>query len=337
MRAVETLSQHAGVRTACQALNVHSSAYYRYQQPPPVQSVSRPPPPLKLSADERQRAHETLLSERFVDQAPASIVASLLDEDTYLCSERTLYRILAENNQLKERRRGHRQVHYAKPELLAQNPNEVWSWDITKLKGPTTWSYFYLYVIIDIYSRYVVGWMVADSESATLAKQLIEATCEKQTITPDTLTLHADRGSSMKSKLVAQLLSDLGITKTHSRPYTSDDNPYSEAQFKTLKYRPDFPQRFGCLQDAKVHCQRFFDWYNNQHLHSGIAMLTPASVHHGEAENILDHRHRVLTVAAERYPLRFKHQQPKQVAVADAVWINKPHSDEQTITSKQIV
>ncbi len=335
MKAVDALGPHIGVRGACQALTVHRSAYYRYRQPPRVEPVVRPPPPLKLSAEERHRAHETLLSARFVDQAPASVVATLLDEGTYLCSERTLYRILAENDQLRERRRGHRQVHYAKPELLATQPNQVWSWDITKLKGPTTWSYFYLYVIIDLYSRYVVGWMIADGESATLAKQLIAATCEKQAITPDRLTLHADRGSSMKSKLVAQLLSDLGVTKTHSRPYTSDDNPFSEAQFKTLKYRPDFPQRFGCIQDAKAHCQHFFDWYNNHHLHSGIAMLTPASVHHGQANGVLDHRHQVLTEAAQRHPLRFKHLQPKRVSVPAAVWINKPPVDNQSLTPEE--
>ena len=195
MHAVDRLSAQVGVRAACEALNVHRSAYYRHQQPPGAAPVSRPPPPLALSVEERHQAHATLLSERFVDHAPASIVATLLDEGTYLCSERTLYRILAENNQLKERRRGHEHAHYAKPELLATAPNECWSWDITKLKGPTTWSYFYLYVIIDIYSRYVVGWMVAEGESAVLAKQLIDASCAKQAITPDSLTLHADRGS----------------------------------------------------------------------------------------------------------------------------------------------
>lgn len=331
MQAVTSLSEHVGVRTACRSLKVHPSAYYRFCHPPSV-PAPRPPPPLKLSDEERQCAHQTLLSERFVDQAPASIVATLLDEGTYLCSERTMYRILAENEQVRERRRGHQQREYAKPELLARATNQCWSWDITKLKGPTTWSYFYLYVIIDLYSRYVVGWMVAEAESATLAKQLIEQSCLKQNIEPGELTLHADRGSSMKSKLVAQLLSDLGVTKTHSRPYTSDDNPYSEAQFKTLKYRPDFPQRFGCLQDARAHCQRFFHWYNHQHLHSGIAMLTPASVHQGQADELLEQRHRVMADAALRHPLRFKNQLPKPATLPDAVWINKPDNGALTTT-----
>jgi len=332
MQAVRGLSEHVGVRMACRTLKVHPSAYYRFCHPPSV-SAPRPSPPLKLSDEERQRAHQTLLSERFVDQAPASIVPTLLDEGTYLCSERTMYRILAENEQVRERRRGHQQREYAKPELLARATNQCWSWDITKLKGPTTWSYFYLYVIIDLYSRYVVGWMVAEAESATLAKQLIEQSCLKQAIEPGELTLHADRGSSMKSKLVAQLLSDLGVTKTHSRPYTSDDNPYSEAQFKTLKYRPDFPQRFGCLQDARAHCQRFFHWYNHQHLHSGVAMLTPASVHHGQADELLEQRHHVMVDAARRHPLRFKHQSPKRAELPEAVWINKPDNDALTINT----
>ena len=336
MQAVTRLSEHVGVRSACEALNVHRSAYYRYRQPSAPEVSARPEPPLKLSAEERRCAHEMLLSPRFVDQAPASIVATLLDEGKYLCSERTMYRILAENHQLKERRRGHRQAHYAKPELLATAPNQCWSWDITKLKGPRAWSHFYLYVILDIFSRYVVGWMVADAESATLAKQLIAATCEKQAITPEQLTLHADRGSSMKSKLVAQLLSDLGVTKTHSRPYTSDDNPYSEAQFKTLKYRPDFPRRFGCLEDAKAHCRQFFHWYNQQHLHSGIAMLTPVSVHYGQAQDILNERHQVLVQAAEQHPLRFKRQQPKPAQLPQAVWINKPDREDAKPSTDQL-
>ena len=233
---------------------MNRSRYYRGLRP----AVYRPrsAPPLKLRPDEYHKAHALLLCDRFVDQAPASIVATLLDEGEYVCSERTMYRILAHHHQLKERRRGHRQGCYTKPELLATAPNQVWSWDITKLKGPVTWSYFYLYVILDIYSRYVVGWMIADREAASLAKTLIQDSCDKQYIQPQQLTLHADRGASMKSKVVAHLLADLGVTKTHSRPRVSDDNPYSEAQFKTLKYRPDFPERFGSIQDARAHCQQ---------------------------------------------------------------------------------
>jgi putative transposase len=279
---------------------------------------------LKLSQDEHDKAHALLLCERFVDQAPAAIVATLLDAGEYVCSARTMYRILSHQKQLKERRRGHRQVSYSKPELLATAPNQVWSWDITKLKGPVTWSYFYLYVILDIYSRYVVGWMIADREAASLAKTLIRDSCDKQHIQPQQLTLHADRGASMKSKAVAHLLADLGVTKTHSRPRTSDDNPYSEAQFKTLKYRPDFPARFGSIQDARVHCQRFFYWYNQQHKHSGIAMLTPQTVHHNNADNVLKQRQQILTLAFDRHPSRFKGKPPRPQSLPEAAWINKP-------------
>ena len=179
-----------------------------------------------------------------------------------------MYRILAQQGEVRERRRGHRQTAYAKPELLATAPNQLWSWDITKLKGPVTWSYFYLYVILDVFSRYVVGWLLADRESSTLAEKLIRQACQQQQIQPGQLTLHADRGASMKSKVVAHLLSDLGVTKTHSRPHTSDDNPFSEAQFKTLKYRPGFPERFDSQTRAHTFCRDFFLWYNQQHKHS---------------------------------------------------------------------
>ena len=237
-----------------------------------------------------------------------------------------MYRILAEFNQLKERRRGHQHRAYAKPELLATAPNQVWSWDITKLKGPQTWSYFHLYVILDIFSRYVVGWMVADREAATLAQTLIEQTCDKQGIEPDQLILHADRGPSMKSKLVAHLLADLGITKTHSRPYTSYDNPYSEAHFKTLKYRPGFPDRFGSIQDAKSYCKTFFNWYNTAHKHSGIAMLTPQDVHYQQAAHVLKNRQLTLTEAFAKHPKRFKNVTPKVELLPTAAWINQPIS-----------
>jgi putative transposase len=324
MNAVQTLSERVGVKAACAALRMNRSRYYRAQRPRITRP--RPAPPLKLSPDEYHKAHALLLCERFVDQAPASIVATLLDEGEYVCSERTLYRILAQHHQLKERRRGHRQGAYSKPELLATAPNQVWSWDITKLKGPVRWSYFYLYVILDIFSRYVVGWMIADREAASLAKTLIRDSCEKQHIQPQQLTLHADRGASMKSKVVAHLLADLGVTKTHSRPRISDDNPYSEAQFKTFKYRPDFPERFGSIQDARVHCQHFFRWYNQQHKHCGIAMLTPQIVHYGNAENVLNQRQQTLNQAFDLHPSRFKGKQPCAQSLPKAAWINKPNN-----------
>jgi putative transposase len=220
---------------------------------------------------------------RFVDLAPAQVYAGLLDEGRYVCSQRTMYRILEAHQEVRERRDQLRHPSYAAPQLLATRPNQLWSWDITKLLGPAKWTYFYLYVILDVFSRYVVGWMVAHRESATLAEKLIRAICARQGIAPGALTLHADRGSSMTSKPVAFLLADLGVTKTHSRPHVSDDNPFSEAQFKTLKYRPEFPDRFGSIVDARGFCQRFFPWYNTEHHHSGIGLLTPADVHLGRA------------------------------------------------------
>jgi len=238
-----------------------------------------------------------------------------------------MYRILAQENEVRERRNQRRHPHYTKPELIATGPNQVWSWDITKLKGPVKWTYFHLYVILDIFSRLVVGWMVAHRESAELAKRLIRESCEKQSIEPEQLILHADRGSSMKSKSVAFLLADLGVTKTHSRPHVSNDNPYSEAQFKTLKYRPEFPQRFGCLQDAQSHCRTFFDWYNTQHLHTGIAMLTPQAVHYGEADSILKHRTEILEAARMKNPVRFKGKSLALPELPEAAWINKPSEE----------
>jgi putative transposase len=277
-----------------------------------------------LSERERQEVLDLLHSERFVDQAPAQVAAALLDEERYLCSVRTMYRILDANQEVRDRRNQLRHPAYAKPELLANGPNQVWSWDITKLKGPQKWTYFYLYVILDIFSRQVVGWMVADCESASLAKKLIHESCDKQRIDRDQLTLHADRGSSMKSKAVALLLSDLGITKSHSRPYVSDDNPFSEAQFKTLKYRPGFPERFGSIQDAKAFCRTFFDWYNKVHYHSGLNWLTPAMVHHGQIGPVLERRQLALDRARQRHPERFVNGHRTIPGPPDKVWINPP-------------
>jgi putative transposase len=277
-----------------------------------------------LSSEERHAVLETLHSDRFVDQAPATIYATLLDEGRYHCSIRTLYRILEEQAEVRERRNQLRHPVYQKPELLATAPNQVWSWDITKLLGPVTWSYFYLYVILDIFSRYVVGWMLAPAESATLAQRLITDTCLKQQIEPGQLTLHADRGSSMTSKPVAWLLADLGVTKTHSRPSTSDDNPFSEAQFKTLKYRPDFPARFGSLEEARAFCQRFFTWYNGEHRHAGIGLMPPAAVHEGRAELMRTARQQVLMIAYAAHPERFVSKPPQPPRLPHAVWINPP-------------
>ena len=265
-----------------------------------------------------------LHEERFCDASPYTIHATLLDEGRYVCSVRTFYRILEEEHEVRERRNVLRHPEYTKPELLATAPNQLWSWDITKLKGPAKWTYFHLYVIIDVFSRCVVAWMVAPRESAQLAEQLIAEACTKQAIPADQLTIHADRGTSMTSKKVALLLADLGVTKTHSRPHVSDDNPFSEAQFKTLKYRPDFPERFGSLQDARAHCQTFFAWYNNEHRHSGIAYMTPQSVHEQRVEEIIETRTKALNAAFAAHPARFKGRAPCAVKPPEAVWINPP-------------
>ena len=288
MKAVNILAPDVGMARACVALRVHRTGVYRDDArrrllcPLPVTRLPRPVPPLALSDAERQALKVVLYSERFADCAPPTIYATLLDEGTYMGSVRTMYRLPAGDGQTRERRNQCSHPVYTKPELLATGPNEVWSWDITKVRGPVKWTYFHLYVILDIFSRYVVGWMIAPRESAQLAEQLIAETVAKQNVAPGTLTLHADRGTSMRSKTVAELLVDLEVVKSHSRPYVSDDNPFSEAQFKTFKYRPDFPQRFGCIEDARTHCQQFFPWYNDSHRHSGIGYMTPAAVHYGQ-------------------------------------------------------
>jgi putative transposase len=266
---------------------------------------------------------EFLNSERFVDQAPAAVYATLLDEEVYVGSVSTMYRILRDKGEVKERRQRSKS-QYVKPELLATGPNQLWSWDITKLLGPEKWTYFYLYVIMDVFSRYVVGWMIATRETAALAQELIAQTCRKQNIEPGQLTIHADRGSAMTSKPVAFLLADMGVTKTHSRPHVSNDNPYSEAQFKTLKYRPDFPDRFGSIQDARAFCQTFFTWYNREHRHSGIAMMTPENVHYGRTDQIIAVRQRTLDNAYSSHPERFVRKQPVHVELPTAAWINPP-------------
>ena len=334
MNAALELSREVGIKAACEALNFNRASFYREQHEPPL-PLERPRPPLALSVDEEQQALAHLHSERFMDCSPYQVYAALLDEGVYLCSISTLYRILARHQEVRERRNQLRRPNYTKPELLATSPNQVWSWDITKLKGPAKWTYFYLYVIIDIFSRCVVGWMVAHRESTELAKRLIGETCARQSIHQGQLTIHADRGSSMTSKGVEQLLVDLGVTKTHSRPHVSNDNPYSEAQFKTLKYRPDFPAQFGAIEDARSFCGTFFDWYNHDHYHSGIALLTPASVHNGQAAEIVTQRTQVLHAAFERNPERFKNRQPNAQTVPEAAWINPPPSRTEKETHDQ--
>lgn len=329
MAAFHELRSRIGIAPACAALQVSRAGIYRERarrRGIVVSEVSRtrPRPPLALSEAERHRLLEVLNSERFVDMAPPSVFATLLDEGRYHGSVRTMYRLLAAQNQSGERRRQRVHPTYEKPELLATRPNEVWSWDITKLKGPAKWSCFHLYVILDIFSRYVVGWMIAARESAELAEQLIAETIQKQQIAPGTLTLHADRGTSMRSKPVAALLVDLEVARTHSRPHVSDDNPYSEAQFKTLKYRPDFPERFGSIEDARAHCQRFFQWYNHEHRHGGIGFMTPHAVHYGTAAALHEQRARTLDAAFLANPLRFKGVVPKPPALPTAAWINPP-------------
>jgi putative transposase len=316
-----------GIAPACAALSVARASFYRRQHP--KGAVPRRPRfvPRALLAGERTRVLSLLNDDRFADRAPAEVYATLLDEGTFLCSIPTMYRILRESRLVRDRRNQRRHPSYHKPELLATGPNEVWSWDITKLLGPVKWTYFHLYVILDIFSRYVTGWMVALRESAALAQRLIAETCAMQGIGPGQLFIHADRGTSMTSKPVALLLADLGVTRSHSRPQVSNDNPFSEAQFKTLKYRPDFPERFGSLEDARLFCQGFFSWYNREHRHSGIGLMTPAAVHDGRASTVRDARQRVLSAAYAAHPERFVRKPPQPPLLPHAVWINPPKEE----------
>ncbi len=331
MQTVATFGADIGVKPACEAIGLGRATYYRNKADAGTAGKSTPwsrSSSRALSSEERKEVLALMHSERFMDQAPREIYATLLDEGRYLCSVRTLYRVLDQESEVRERRNHLRHPVYAKPELLATAPNQVWSWDITKLLGPVKWSYFYLYVILDIFSRYVVGWMLTARESAALAQRLIEETCHKQAIRPNELTIHADRGSSMTSKPVAFLLADLGITKTHSRPHTSNDNPFSEAQFKTLKYRPEFPERFGSIEEARGFCQSFFSWYNQEHHHTGIGLLSPHVVHYGLAEKVLEARHNILNEAYRLHPERFVKGPPKLNSLPEGVWINPPPSRE---------
>jgi putative transposase len=285
-------------------------------------------PTRALDGQERSQVLAVLNSDRFVDAAPRQVYARLLDEGLYLCSWRTMYRILDTHQQVRERRDQLTHPAYKKPELLAKGPNQVWSWDITKLRGPQKWTYFYLYVLMDIFSRFVVGWMVARQESAELAKELIGQSCQNQEIDPDTLTIHSDRGGPMTAKSLALLLSDLGVTKSHARPHVPDDNPFSEAHFKTMKYRPDYPDRFGSLEDVRTWGRRFFSWYNFEHYHTGLGLMRPATVHYGQAIKVQAQRQRVLEAAYAAHPERFVKGTPTASTRPEAVWINKPKSEQ---------
>jgi putative transposase len=326
-----------GMAVALAAVGLSRATYYRRQRPVVAPAIPKKPPARALSALERQEVIAILREPRFADQAPAEVYATLLDEKRYVASERTMYRILAQHREVRERRDQLRHPDAPVPRLVAAAPNQLWSWDITKLHGATTWSYFQLYVILDVYSRCVVGWLVADHESAVLAEKLIRETCARHAIQPGQLTLHADRGSSMKSKPVAFLLSDLGVTKTHSRPHVSDDNPYSEAHFKTLKYRPDFPDSFGCIEDARAFCRDFFRWYNTEHHHGGIALHTPHDVHYGLAAQRTTERAMTLLGAFQAHPERFPAGRPMPPKLDAMAWINQPKDPKDAARMSEVV
>jgi len=326
MELTKTLSAQVGINDACRSLTVSRATFYRSQEPPaPARPLPTPRRSARaLTAAERAETLSVLHSEEFVDRAPAAVCATLLDQGRYLCSPRTMYRLLSGEDEVRERRNQLTHPRYQAPELLATAPNQVWSWDITKLRGAVKWTYYYLYVVLDIFSRYVTGWMVAPRESAELAKQLLLESCLKQGIDLGQLTVHSDRGSSMTSKPVALLLADLGVTRSLSRPHVSNDNPFSESHFKTLKYYPAFPDRFGSLEHGRSFSDGFFSWSNREHRHSGIAMLTPEMVHYGRAEEVIAARRLVLEEAFRQHPERFVRKRPEPLTLPAAVWINPP-------------
>jgi len=330
MDAVAALPPDGGlIGAACAALGLSRASFHRRTaaaRRPPAPTPPRPTPARALAAPERQAVLDLLREPRFVDQAPAEVYAELLDQGLYHCSIRTMYRILHENAEVKERRQQLSHPVYKKPELIAEAPNQVWSWDITKLMGPAKWTYFYLYVIIDIFNRRVVAFQVADAESVALFKPLFEDAVEKHAVPPGQLTLHADRGPTMKAKATAFLLADLGVTKSHSRPHTSNDNPFSESLFKTCKYQPEFPEKFGSIQDAKAFCRRFFQWYNAEHHHLGIGLMTPNQVHYGQADEVWAECQKTLDQAFHAHPDRFVKKAPVPPQKPTAVWINPPQT-----------
>jgi len=324
---VEQLAEQIGVTGACAALGVPRSRVYRERQPK-WEPQPRPTPSHALCADERAEVRAVLNSERFMDHAPRQVYAALLDEGRYLASVSTMYRVLREHDEVRERRHMRRHPTYKKPELLATAPNQVWSWDITVMRGPRKWEHYALYVVLDIFSRYIVGWMVAEVQTSDLASQLIAESARKQGIEPGTLTLHSDNGSPMKGKPLVALLETLGIDRSHSRPHTSDDNPFSEAQFKTMKYQPDYPDRFDDIEAARAWARTFVAWYNHHHYHSGLNLLTPASVHYGEADAVVQQRQCVMVQAFATHPDRFRRGQPIVNGAPSAVYINPPASSE---------
>jgi putative transposase len=312
-----------GVKAACQLTGRSRATHYRRLKPaaPRPPRAPRGPSPIALSPAERQAVLQLLHQPRYADLSPTQVWARELDENRYHASVSTMYRILREKGETRDRRRQSTHPPRKKPELMANGPSQIWSWDITKLRGPAKGVWFQLYVLIDIYSRYVVGWMCAANESADLAEALIADAIDHNGTAP--LSVHADRGTSMTSKTVAELLSGLDVHRSHSRPRVSNDNPYSEAQFKTLKYCPDFPERFGSLQDARVFCEEFFTTYNHDHRHSGIGLHTPASVHFGTAEAVRAQRATTLAQAYAAHPERFN-RRPTPPNIPAAAWINEP-------------
>jgi len=328
--AIGQLTPIVGTTAALAVVGADRATWYRHhrQSPAPVRPERiATPQPRALTSVERKEIKRTLESDEFVDEAPATVYAKLLDQGTYLASISTMYRVLHEHDEVRERRRQATHPAHKKPELIATKANSVWSWDITKLHGPEKWTYYYLYVILDIYSRYVVGWMLARAERAELSKRLIGESIAKQGVTKDQLTIHSDRGSPMIAKGVAHLLADLGVTKSLSRPHVSNDNPFSESQFRTFKYRPDFPDRFGSFEDGQAHCSRFFRWYNDDHRHSGIGLHTPADVHYGRAQAIREQRGVVLLDAYAKHPERFVRKIPTPPVLPPVAWINQPEEE----------